>query len=224
MKLELRRMIVIIIIISIIPIIFYLLNFSNTTISDNPTDWASFSDFLSLFVSVSNLIVFIYFSFQLYEYNALKDNQDSEFKAANERPILTCRSIIKSDKELWVVKNIGRGAALNLKISEIPNRLEKSELTFIKCFSLGETDEIELDWISFANVIVILYEDIFSNKYVTVVADDESKMCQRNDKKGIVIENKSYNINDFESFDTSETKRFHNRLPKTTSSSSTNPG
>src|SRR5450631_4674293 len=102
-------------------ILFYFIHFFHFALSDDTKDWGSFGTYINVFVTTSNLIILIWFSNLLNNYNKAKDTQETEFKKTIERPILIF-SNTGYPGETWLVKNIGKGAALNLLLFEAPDR------------------------------------------------------------------------------------------------------
>ena len=162
----------------IVSLIFYVVNFWGHKFSNTTETWGAFSDYLNPFIAISNLIVFIWLSFSVYEYNEKKDRQDEILKTKMERPVLVSSSDYHphtNPQEVWSIKNVGNGAALNLLITTKTQRNLSWRVPAIKCFSLGKMESIELLWAApIIDVICVIYEDIFENKYVTVFADDKS--------------------------------------------------
>jgi hypothetical protein len=193
------------IIITVISIIlissaFYVINFWNHKLSTTTETWGAFSDYLNPFIAIANLIIFIWLSTAVYAYNKKRDHQDEIFKKTLERPVLVSKSIwdFPADHaETWNIVNIGNGAALNLIITTKAERNANWRSPSIKCFSLGKKDSISLDWILPVNVICVIYEDIFSHKYVTICADDETYTQPLNENyKTISIENSRFEMAD----------------------------
>jgi hypothetical protein len=161
---------------------FYVVHFFNNPISDKTSDWESFSSYINPFIAFANLIIFVWFSYLVYKYNLEKDNQDDLFKRTTERPVLVFVNPGETN-EVWAVKNIGKGAALNLKIFESPERNVQWILPGTKCYSLGNGETLNLDWLKAANMIVVLYEDVFSTKYISLAADDETQVRELVDEE-----------------------------------------
>jgi hypothetical protein len=157
-------------------VIIYIISFWSHGFSKEPSAWGAFSDYLNPFISIANLIIFIWLSIEVFHYNANKDKQSEEFQKSIEKPILILKSTSSKEfcREIWAIVNIGNGAALNLKVAESNGRQVKWIGPVTKCYSLGKGDAQELPWLMYANIICVVYEDIFKNKYVTIAADDES--------------------------------------------------
>lgn len=216
----------------ILAVLAYIFNFSSQPISDDTSTWGSFSDYLNPFISLSNLVVFIWLSVEVFKYNKKKDDQTEEFQKSIEKPTLIFKSVPHDrfgTTEEWEIKNIGNGPALNLRIAESNSR----EIIWIspitKCYSLGKDESQQLDWLIHANVICVTYQDIFGNYYASIGADDETFITELNDNyQEITIEGKKFTLNDFIKFNQLPTQRLHAALSSghhsnTTTSQTTNP-
>ena len=87
---------------------------------------------------------------------------------------MICKSIKLLPREKWSVTDVGKGAALNLRINYKENSESDWQKKNTKCYSLIPNARFELDWIKFVYVICVFYEDVFGNKYVTIGINDES--------------------------------------------------
>jgi hypothetical protein len=126
-------------------LLMYYLNFRNQEISSETATWGSFSDYLNPFVSITNLIVFIWLSIEVFNYNSKKDIQNDNFQKAIEKPVLILKKINTTTRiETWTIKNIGNGAAMNLKVAESANRIPNWVTPITKCYSLGKDDQLKL--------------------------------------------------------------------------------
>ena len=78
----LKRIIFTALIISILPILFYVAKFGSFTLSDKVNDWSSFSSYLSgllnPFISFLALLVTVYVAYSINEYEKRKDKQIKE--------------------------------------------------------------------------------------------------------------------------------------------------
>ncbi len=176
-----RRVINRLIVVACIVIIFsvgaYIWKFSGQSISKDTGDWGAFSDYLNPFIAFINLLVIGWLSFSVYQYNLNRDRQNDFFQRSLERPVLVSKSTFdpaRNPPEIWEIHNIGKGAALNLRITFKSNRQSNLKTPVIKAFSLGKDEPLLLTWIQWVDVIFIIYEDLFNNEYVTICADDES--------------------------------------------------
>jgi hypothetical protein len=79
---DIKRIIIWTLAISVVPVIIYLLKFGSWTLSDNLSDWNSFSGYLSgfigPFISFLALLVTVYIAYSLKEYEKRKDKQLKE--------------------------------------------------------------------------------------------------------------------------------------------------
>ena len=214
-----------------IAIATYIIVFWDQSISQNTSMWGAFSDYLNPFVAISNLVVFIWLSIQVYKYNESRDKEIVEFQKSIEKPILIFMSMPSNNLvigETWKVKNIGNGAALNLRVAESHTREIFWKTPVTKCYSLAKNDELALTWLTSANVICVTYQDIFGNNYVTIGADDESISQPINSDTSIIIDGTEFNEKDFTDFLNNPTKRLRqaiaeSQLHTSVTSQTTNP-
>lgn len=208
-------------------ILVYILNFTGQEISNDTSKWGAFSDYLNPFVAIANLIVFIWLSIEVFNYNKKKDAQTDTFEQTIQKPVLIFKSLPpkeRNSRELWIIKNIGNGAALNLRIAESRFRNIDWVTPITKCYSLGSGDFLELKWLKHANVICVTYEDVFTHRYVTIGADDESQTRELKEPfKLIEIKDKEFNLNDIKDFLKLDTQRLHAAELSVNLTSSTTP-
>lgn len=199
-------------IVIILAIAAYLVNFNSHSISKETHDWGAFSDYLNPFIGFCNLIIFVWFSLEIYKYNKNKDDQNESFQKAIEKPILILVSTTdssRSSRETWNVYNIGKGAALNLKVGESHSRHEQWITPITKCYSLGSKDKLPLDWLVYANMICVTYEDVFGHEYVTLAADDQSYIRTVATFKEIAITDYVFTFQQLEAFRNLPRQRLH---------------
>jgi hypothetical protein len=194
-----------------ISVVAYIISFARNNWSHDPGDWGTLGDFFNPFIAISNLIVFVIFSRLVYNYNVRKDEELNAFQHTLERPIIVAISkLLPTRNEEWLIKNIGKGAAMNLKIIKLRNRSEQWEPPVAKCYSLSSSDEpIPMDFFSIGlDVICIIYEDIFGSQYVSLAADDETYVRSLNHNfKPIQIKNRKFEKGEFDSILKMESER-----------------
>lgn len=183
-----------------IPIAFYVKTF--TIQSKQTSDWSNFATFLAVFISLANLFVFIYFSELIYNYNLKKDELIEEKEKqieALERPIL---SFNKTEKSIYEITNIGRGAALNVKVL-VKLKIDKNKHGWswgYICYSLYIHQNLSLPNTIDCLEICAKYTDIFGNQFVSYMKDDYLKIIDLSIEKpsiSILLENdpKLYPLN-----------------------------
>lgn len=163
-------------IIIVAPIIIYFLTFSIK--SKQTSDWSNFATFFAAFVSLANLFVFIYFSELIYKYNLKKDEQIEEKEKqieALEKPIL---AFSKTKESIYEVTNIGRGAALNVKVLvKLKEDENKDDWSWgYICYSLHVHQTLLLPNTINCLEICAKYTDIFGNQFISYMKDDYLKV------------------------------------------------
>lgn len=164
------------IVIIFVPIGFYYCTFSVK--SNQTSDWSNFATFFAAFISLANLFVFIYFSELIYKYNLKRDELIEEKEKqieALEKPIL---AFSKTQESIYEVTNIGRGAALNVKVLVKLKEDENKDgwsWGYI-CYSLYVHQTLPL--LNTINCVEICakYTDIFGNQFISYMKDDYLKI------------------------------------------------
>lgn len=146
----------------------YIIKFYTGEVSNDTGDWGAFSDYLNPFIALLNLIVLIILS------NAVRRNEadryafEKKFIEAGEKPILIFWD--NQNDNSWYVKNIGKGAALNIYITHLNGQAEIQSI--VKCYSLAVGEEKKLVWIREAFQIIGTYQDLHNNYYTARCQDD----------------------------------------------------
>lgn len=175
------------IVIIFVPIGFYYCTFSvksNQTsnwpnFSNQTSDWSNFATFFAAFVSLANLFVFIYFSELIYKYNLKKDEQIEEKEKqieALEKPIL---AFSKTKESIYEVTNIGRGAALNVKVfvnQKVQGDKDEYKCWGYRCYSMYIHQTLLLSNTSNCIEIGAKYTDIFGNEFNSYMKDYSLKI------------------------------------------------
>lgn len=149
--------------------------------STEPTPWGSYGTFINSFVTLANVSLFLMFSLLVYRYNRTVNS-----------PTLTFKTKIKKKREVWIIKNIGNGPALNLVVSYKNDATEDWIEPAVKCYSLGKDDSVTLDWIDNPDVIGVFYTDIFKNEFIALVGNDITEISSYSRFKDFTINNYVY--------------------------------
>jgi hypothetical protein len=146
--------------------------------SDSAPEWGSYGTYINSFVTLANVSLFIMFSLLVYNYNKL-----------NNRPILTFKTKFKKGKkEIWRIRNIGNGAALNLLVGYKTNAKNEWISPTVKSYSFGKDDEVIIDWITGSpDIIGVHYTDIFDEAFFAVVGNDVTTLRPVSNFKTITI-------------------------------------
>lgn len=136
----------------------YFLNFTrqNFEISPNSTDWANFATFFGLAVSILNLIIFYYLTMQLHKYNLNKDIEEAQ-------PIISFH--LKDGNPFYTLENIGRSAALDLKIKQNFNPETEVWEEGYNYFTISPGEKIKLPWSNFSMQLGAEYKNRHGEKY-----------------------------------------------------------
>ncbi|WP_188769921.1 hypothetical protein [Emticicia aquatilis] len=175
------------IVVIIIPIIPYYCTFSiksNQTsnwpnFSNQTSDWSNFATFFAAFISLANLFVFIYFSELIYKYNLKRDELIEEKEKqieALEKPILAFN---QTQESIYEVTNIGRGAALNVKVfvnQKVENDNGEYQCWGYRCYSMYVHQTLLLKNTSNCIEIGAKYTDIFGNEFNSYMKDYSLKI------------------------------------------------
>lgn len=169
----------------IIPLFVYLWKFGSFDLSHDFTNWVDFSTFLSPFLVAALTIILAYISWQTLELMKLK-----------EKPLLVVERVSGKIRYrgwnkhwLWIVKNIGSGPALNVKLFICPEKpvsgidpflkekglyneshLPEREMDFeyfVRNISIPSNSELKIDWHPDMEKLSVVYSDLHGKKYQT---------------------------------------------------------
>ncbi len=145
---------------------FYIYHFG-THFSDKKEEWGQFGDFLNVFVSICNLVVVTSLTFIVFKI------QQSE-QRVEVRPYLIFK--VLPQKKIWAVKNVGRGVALNVLIT---NSQEREEWDVpVKIYSLMPEEVLEITWFGPSIQCRGVYFDIHENVYTSTCENDETSFVE----------------------------------------------
>lgn len=150
-----------------IPLFIYIFNFSRHSISNKPNDWTNFATYFASFVSLANLIVFVYFTRLVYLYSLTRDKILDDF----ERPIISFSKLSETDR--YTIENVGKGAALNI---EVKSHLDKSKSLWLQkrlTYSFQSGMSKTMNWTTDCNALCANYHDIFGNEYISYFENDK---------------------------------------------------
>ncbi len=168
----------------LIPLLYYFIVFGKYGLSTNSSSLSNFSGFVNLFVSAANLYIFFILSVKVYEYNAKHDETNDSFQRSLERPVCVFITDNKTEDGLdkWKIRNVGRGAALNLHIGFFENGADKWDTSLVKTYSLSANEELELKWLhkKQCNRLVAFYGGVVSGQpYCTIGEGDYSTVIDK---------------------------------------------
>src|SRR6266700_817573 len=183
------------------PMALYFLKFHTFKLSSNPSDWANLGSYFAAFVGLANVYVFTYLTISLYNYNDRRQIEELTRQNILDRPIIVFT--MYHDDGYYDMKNIGKGSALNLiiKYGIEGNSWKDSRIAY----SLKDGDELSLKFTWRTNAILCEYDDIFSNKFISIIEDDKMSVFQYEKLKELT-DNKFY---DYLNFQSPNPKWFH---------------
>lgn len=150
----------------LLPALAFFLYFRNDVALDKSSGWADLATYMSVFVSLANLAVFIILTEKLHSYNQQRD----DFLSKADKPIIIFK--LKTKNSNYLAENVGRGAALNVIIKgdlDIPNKCWK-EVYHYYSFSANMEKDV---CVKNNNALLALYEDIYGNEYVSYMDWDK---------------------------------------------------
>ena len=137
-----------------IGLISYYNNFDKV-ISTEPAEWADFATYLSLFVSISNLIFLGVISYITYK-------TTSTFNNLQTTPLLDFTVKYVDDKDSWYLINCSNASARNISVRFHSDNIVSK---WVACYSIVGSSELELPWLRFATKIEAAYTDAMSENY-----------------------------------------------------------
>lgn len=171
----------------VVPLLFYTNKFSKGVMSDYPSDWAAFSNYMSLFVSFTSFLIISLLTYMLYRYNKKRDweiteakNEFSRKEEILERPVIVFRKF--QSHSYYTLCNIGKGAALNISIKSCKKELGTHWEFCHNSYSISSTEEIQMIWTNSCIAIAAEYSDIFGNKYGSFMDNDQIRVFKLLDK------------------------------------------
>jgi hypothetical protein len=130
----------------------------------------------NLILTIVNLLVFVFFTKLIYDYNKHKDQIDF----LRQVPLI---SIEQNDNHSYFIRNVGSGPALNIRILSKPNFEDKVwELNEIGFSLFGNSSEIELNSFD-KSAYLILYNDIHKKDYFSFMIDNKLEYGSITDAK-----------------------------------------
>jgi hypothetical protein len=156
---------VLIAVFTVVPIVFYLLQFQGG-LSNKQEDWGAFADYLNVFISILNIVFIALLTYSIYRYQ----KEDEQNKSI---PILIFK--VNRNKK-WAVQNVGKGVALNILVSYT----EKKDqwLKPVKVYSIIEGQEIELGWFKASLQCGAEYFDMNGNVYKSICKNDDTEFIK----------------------------------------------
>ena len=160
---------VVAVLVPIIAVITYRFQFG-TYKSENTEVWGQFGDFLNVFISIANLVIFGVLTFVIHKTERQRDNEKDILESAKTRPIL----IFKDIGGKWICRNVGEGTAINGMIAYKGGTSANWENP-VKVYSFMSGEPFEIDWRRF-NVYQwrAKYYDVHGNVYTSTCTGDET--------------------------------------------------
>lgn len=150
------------------PLIIYFFHFHNG-FAYNSIEWNNFSSFINPFITLLN--VFVFYSLTISINKSNKQREDS----------IQMPKLIFKDYNGWEICNIGNGEAMNIKIAVLLDaNCTLAHDILIKVYSLGNMQNIKLQFIKKAHIIIAFYENISGGKFVSIVGDDDTTIIDFN--------------------------------------------
>jgi hypothetical protein len=143
----------------------------------NDDDWdrqvlANFGSFWSPIVAFANMIIVL--SLTLYLRRVERNRSETL-----ERPVVTI--LMKEDKSGYLLKNIGKGAALNVYCYCISKESIRTKSFAQKriCYSIASGGDFHKVWLN-GEVILVEYYDIFNKQYFCMMQGDRFCLFDEN--------------------------------------------
>lgn len=164
-------------IILFVPFLLYLSINHNNSFSKSPVDWANFSTYISLFVGLANLVVFILLTQRINTINEELNMKNNLLQISLNRPVISFRRNNSNSK--YEIENIGNGVALNTKLKIRTSQSGNFEIEYIM-HSLKKDFNREIEKTPI-NCLIANYEDIFGNKYISFMIGDKLSIINENE-------------------------------------------
>lgn len=110
-----KLIIIIILFVTIVtPVLASILKFSNNSTSGSPSSWSEFAAYFTAFLTLGNLLLFGFFTFEIHRYNSQRDDEAKRINDVLSRPILSFK--IAKPAQHYAIENLGKGSASNVII------------------------------------------------------------------------------------------------------------
>ena len=150
------------------PALLYMFVFAGYGLSKDTINWANFSIFLSIFLSLGNLIVFSLLTYAVHQYNLNKDMDAKRQIEVLNKPVLAFSKQAKS--EYYLILNVGKSSALNVIVRSHLNHNKWQQVYLL--YSIAANARDPLKWTTDCNALSAEYSDNFGNKYVSLMRND----------------------------------------------------
>ena len=183
-------LIIIIVFCCLLPLLFYIYMFAGNGFSRNSGNWANFSTYLSLFISVGNLVVFAILTYAIHKYNLRKDIDTQRQIELQNKPVL---AFTKQTKEqFYSLVNVGKSSALNVIVhSHLENN--KWQQAYL-LYSINTGSVYSLKWTTDCNALYAEYYDNFGNRYISFMTKDFLSTIDCSDPESIERNKKEYDL------------------------------
>lgn len=160
-----------------LPFLIYFGFFARNGIAYDQQQWAHFATFISAFAAIANLYVVYGLAQEAKELTRQGQEESRIYQDAYERPLLYLSQRLNHSERVWYITNIGRGAALNIRVSfqfSVPNDSGFNEL--VKCYALpGGKNTIVIDSPNKGiKRACVVYEDIRQRTFISVANNHET--------------------------------------------------
>ena len=130
----------------------------------------------NLIIAIINLLVFVFFTKLIYDYNKHKNQIDF----LRQVPLI---SIEQNDNHTYFIKDVGSGPAFNIRILSEPNFEDKIwELNEIGFSLFGNSSEMKLNPFD-KSAYLVLYNDIHKKEYFSFMIDNKLEYGSVTDSK-----------------------------------------
>lgn len=144
----------------------YLWKFSGAQLSNDPVKWGVYGDYASWIFTAINTLFLSLLSFVLYRSQEQREKFEANYLEADQKPIVIFYVDLAS--RTWHIRNIGKGAALNIIVADNLGGVGKWENIY-KCYSLGPGEKYPIIWKQNFAQLLAIYNDIFSDKIFTSI-------------------------------------------------------
>lgn len=152
-----------------VPFTFYALWFG-PSISKDHMVWGEFGNFMSLFVSITNLFIIATLTMFIAKNEESRDEEMRKIENSKIRPIVIFKDIGKK----WACRNIGEGAAMNIMIAYKTGNGRSWENP-VKIYSLVPQEVFEIEWRKYGVYQwVAVYYDIRGTVYTSICENDDT--------------------------------------------------
>lgn len=179
---------VIFLVIVICPLILYWIFYGKLTLRNIPfSSWRDFSDYFSLYVSIINVGATIILTYLIITQTKKNHQEILTFQKQAELPVLIF-FMDESSRPNYLIKNIGKGAAMNVSLFIRSSSNSQNEWDLMMPFySLGSNDFKKSDKTNSCNLLALKYFSVYGDEFYSFMKEETMFHSLNQDEQGKIL-------------------------------------